>query len=245
VFGFVSPHLDDVALSCSRLVAMQPGSVVVTAFAGGPPAVDPLPDWDRTCGFEAGDDVTAARRGEDAAACSLLGATFEHLGHWDEQYRRAELGYAGPAGDDLVEALAADLAGVFARSPADAWVVPLGIHHTDHLTTARACLAAIGRLAGRAGADDREWYVYQELPYHLAFPESVATGIGRAHAAGFQVEVAEPDLSADGDLKRAAIDCHRSQVATGLAIRAEHVEAAVAGPESYLRLRRVDPKLPG
>jgi len=41
----VSPHLDDAVLSCGRLLAGRPGSVVATVFAGVPSRPDQCTDW--------------------------------------------------------------------------------------------------------------------------------------------------------------------------------------------------------
>ncbi len=46
----VSPHLDDLALSCANLLAVHPGSSLVTVFAGGPSSVDPVTGWEALSG---------------------------------------------------------------------------------------------------------------------------------------------------------------------------------------------------
>jgi LmbE family N-acetylglucosaminyl deacetylase len=227
VYALVSPHPDDVALSCALLLAANPGSHVVTVFSGGPPAVDPIPEWELASGmFAAGDDVPAARRAEDAAACALLAATAHHLGYWDGQYRCEPYGYAGPAGDDLVEAAAASLAELLRGLDADAWGMPLGLVHPDHELAAAACRRAFRSV----GATER--FAYLELPYYREAPGRIALGGARLAAAGFAVEAVELEVSDDVSLKRAAFACHRSQ----LAPLEDRLEAAMGGPETYLRL---------
>jgi LmbE family N-acetylglucosaminyl deacetylase len=106
----VSPHLDDLALSCAGFLATRPGSLMVTAFAGGPEAIDPLPDWDEAAdSFLPGADVVGARREEDLAASAVLGATTR-------------------------------LTLVIERHDFATWVIPLGLVHPDHQATADACL---------------------------------------------------------------------------------------------------------
>src|SRR4051794_24119032 len=61
----VSPHLDDGVFSCGEMMADHPTAHLVTVFAGRP-ATAQLTEWDRDCGFAAGDDVVGARRDEDA-----------------------------------------------------------------------------------------------------------------------------------------------------------------------------------
>ena len=85
----ISPHLDDAVFSCGELLASAPGAKVVTVFAGGPPAGASMTSWDADCGFRADDDVIAARRGEDARALEMLGASPVWLPFWDDQYARA------------------------------------------------------------------------------------------------------------------------------------------------------------
>src|SRR5271165_505044 len=107
----VSPHLDDLALSCAGFLARHPGSVMVTVFSGGPAAVRPLPDWDRDCGvFDAGDDVARVRRAEDMRAAELLEASTYHLNVWDCEYRSSAYGYEGATGaGELADAVAREL----------------------------------------------------------------------------------------------------------------------------------------
>ncbi|MGH3745702.1 MAG: PIG-L family deacetylase, partial [Mycobacteriales bacterium] len=115
----VSPHLDDAVLSCGRLLAANPGSVVVTVLAGSPP--DGLfVDWDRRGGFRPGDDVIAQRRREDRRALRLLRARPVWLEFRDDAYRDEPLDAAAVRRQvtDVVESLDPSLV-----------AVPLGIRH--------------------------------------------------------------------------------------------------------------------
>src|ERR1700685_4579865 len=156
--GSVSPHLDDLALSCATILAAYPGSVMVTVFAGGPASIDPLPGWDQSClVFEPGDDVVATRRDEDRRAAEVLRASPRHLDHWDYQYRDPAYGYEEPDAH-LGGAIAEDLAGLVEELDMDRWLVPLGILHPDHRMTAEACLVAPRQVS------DVEWLRREGLP---------------------------------------------------------------------------------
>ena len=65
----ISPHLDDVVISCGGLLLAHPGATVATLFAASPPVyTDPLNEHDTACGFQPGDDTMATRRVEDERA---------------------------------------------------------------------------------------------------------------------------------------------------------------------------------
>lgn len=226
--GAVSPHLDDVALSCGRFLGANPGSLMVTVLAEGPACVDPLPAWDLESGsFMPGDDVVEARRNEDRRAADVLGASSCHLGFWDRQYRSAEYGYEGPTDRALLaEAIAGDLRRLIDRVAGDRWLIPLGILHPDHRLTARACLDVAGNLP------DLDWIVYEELPYAIAFPQERDKAMTSLVARGFELAPVHGFASADASLKRRAIDCYRSQ----LGPLGSSVESAIATPERLSRL---------
>jgi LmbE family N-acetylglucosaminyl deacetylase len=228
MIGAVSPHLDDVVLSCASFVGAHPGSLMVTVFADGPAAVDPLPFWDAECGsFMPGDDITGARWREDRRAADILGASCCHLGFWDFQYRRTKYGYRGPKlADSLAEDIAADLAPLVERADLDQWLIPLGILHPDHQLTARACLEVAAHLP------ELDWILYEELPYAVAYPEERDRAMTVLSERGFELVTVEGTEDADAALKRRAIDCYRSQ----LGPLGEGIETAVATSERLFRL---------
>lgn len=230
IFALVSPHLDDAALSCSRLLAANPRSHVVTVFGAGPPSVDPLPEWDLDSPLlQAGDDVTAIRRREDIQACEILAALPHHLGFWDAQYRTVTYGYEGPADEALVGDVAAELIAMLPALGADAWVMPLGLVHPDHELVASACLKAFVA----PGAPD-DLYFYWDLPYRLRSPDGIEAAEAVVRRAGLGFEPGDLELSDDTELKRRAVECHRSQ----LVPLGPLVDAAVVGPETFFRLTR-------
>jgi LmbE family N-acetylglucosaminyl deacetylase len=97
---YLSPHLDDAVLSCAGLIARQTALgarvTVLTIFAGDPPS-GPLSPFAQVLHdrWESPNSPAAIRRGEDHAACTLLGASALHLDFPDAIYR------SGPHGGAL------------------------------------------------------------------------------------------------------------------------------------------------
>jgi LmbE family N-acetylglucosaminyl deacetylase len=229
--GAVSPHLDDLALSCADLLAAHPGSSMVTVFAGGPASVDPVTGWEAISGmFEAGADIVGARRAEDSEAATLLGCTPVHLDHWDEQYRHGRYRYRGPTDEELVAAVSADLEDLIGRSGLATWLVPLGISHPDHEITAAACLAVAERHA------EIEWLVYEELPYAVYEPGRVEVLTAGLEGQGFGLRPAgDLERSGPGPGKRRVLECYASQVPS----LGDGVRDALSRPERVHRLCRL------
>jgi LmbE family N-acetylglucosaminyl deacetylase len=225
----VSPHLDDLALSCGTYLAARPGSILVTVFAGGPASVDPLPWWDQECGVaKPGDDVVGMRRAEDRRAAETLEATVVHLEFWDNHYREPIYGYEGPTGD-LVDAIAHEVEATMHRLEPTTWLVPLGILHPDHRAAAAACLDLAER------HPDVEWLLYEELPYATRCPRDRRLALEELAGRGFTLDdELAPASGVAGDRKERAVACYPSQLA-GLA---EQVDEALATPERIHRLSR-------
>jgi LmbE family N-acetylglucosaminyl deacetylase len=236
---FISPHFDDAVLSCSELIAAVTDGLVVTIFSGGPARVDPLPKWDRECGFSAGDDVPGLRAAEDAAALACLGATGYGLGLWDAQYRtqtpywipefaarlvREMNARRGPTAADIA-VLGKDLVSYKIAS----CVIPLGISHRDHRLAAQACLK-LAKLK-----PDIRWLVYEDLPYAVESAEARGSAIAALERAGFRLGDVELELHPDAARKRQALDCYPTQ----LRALGDRTELAIATPERYHLLRAV------
>jgi LmbE family N-acetylglucosaminyl deacetylase len=226
-YNVVSPHLDDVALSCSLFLAAHPGSRIITVFDGGPASVSPLTEWDKAARyFSDGADVSAVRRAEDIRAAALVKASTVHLGYWDRQYRSGRYGYQGTAEDELAGVIAEDLARRLGQDP---WplVIPLGLGHTDHRITAEACLMLAGRRSGHT-------YLYEELPYSAEDHHGAAGRKAALARRGLALEehamIGAPDGPA---LKRAVIGCHVSQRRP---LGRRRLRTAVRTPERIWRL---------
>jgi LmbE family N-acetylglucosaminyl deacetylase len=191
----VSPHCDDAVFSCGELLAVHPGSVVVTVFAAGPSADEPLTEWDRAAGFEPGDDVMARRRKEDARALSLLSAQPLWLEFHDSQYRRT------PTSRRISEALGTIIRfvqphGVF---------VPWGLFHSDHRLASDACLAV------RHTCIQPAWFFYEDAIYRR-IPGLLTDRVVQARRAGHYARPITLGGRGDGRRKRQAIQCYTSQL---------------------------------
>jgi len=232
--GAVSPHLDDLVLSCAGLLAAHPLSVMVTVFAGGPPSVDPVTAWEALSGsFPPGADIVGARRIEDVRAATELGATTLHLGHWDHQYRTATYGYGGPTQQPaLIRTVALDLERLIMDATPTTWVVPLGLAHPDHEVAAAACFD-VARVH-----PELDWLVYEELPYAVYLPDKVLEAEARLRSGGFALRpVGDVEVSRDVSTKRRAVGCYRSQ----LRPLGEAVDISLDTPERLHRLARARP----
>lgn len=224
---YLSPHLDDAALSCGGIIweQVQRGDRVEiwTICAGDPPAVPPTglvaELHDR---WQTGVQAVAERRAEDAAACAELGAAFRHLDVLDCIYRTLP-GSGEPVvrvNDDLftplqpgeaylIDEVAARLQTIRPRARL---VCPLTLGgHMDHRLV-RAAAERLGRCL---------WY-YADYPYAAEHPEALAAALLPSwKAARFR-------LSPDGlSAWQNSIAAYRSQISTWWASRAE-LDAAIA-----------------
>ncbi|MGD0808476.1 MAG: PIG-L family deacetylase [Acidimicrobiales bacterium] len=218
--GVISPHMDDAALSCGRLLSARPGSHVFTIFSGGPASVRPLPTWDQMSGsFKPGDNVMALRQVEDEDAMAVVAAHGHRLDFWDEQYRAGRpirlarlrpraLSAARARLDDpaLESSVEQRLHGIVAEMALETWLIPLGLWHGDHKMAARACL----RVARRR--PERRWVVYEELPYRLEVPLEVTAAKQRIQANGFGIRPNDFASSGDTSKKRDMVNAYRSQI---------------------------------
>jgi LmbE family N-acetylglucosaminyl deacetylase len=168
---YLSPHLDDVALSCGGQIFMQTergkAVLIVTVMAGDRPGqadskyIQELHDR-----WRLGDDVVARRRAEDIKACRILGA--DHL-YWqipDCIYRFDDVtneplylsdseifGDVHPSDFYLINTLS----NLILELPAhDRLFVPLGVgNHVDHQIARQAVEKSLSKGV----------YYYEEYPY--------------------------------------------------------------------------------
>ena len=213
----ISPHLDDAVFGCGSLLAMRPGALVATLFAGAPPPQAPLTGWDADCGFASSAQALAQRRLEDATALGILKAQPCWLAFPDAQYRSAP-----PPHRLLRDAIGR----LIAQHRPDACVVPMGLFHEDHLLAHEASLAALQETGIPALA-------YEEAHYRR-IPGSVEARIASWRTAG--IDASAPRELAPSPPKRRAVACYASQL-RGLAIRAEHGRNDLDAPERYRLLR--------
>jgi LmbE family N-acetylglucosaminyl deacetylase len=224
---YLSPHLDDVALSCGGQIYQQTTAghdVLIVTLAAGWPDSNVLSEfaaflhhaWGLSSSgkppAEAVREVVQARRAEDARACQRLGAGFQHWNLPDCIYRRhpqsgqplytsdeAIFGPVDPAEAPLVHQLAGYLRGL---PPAGRVVAPLTLgNHVDHQLTRQAAELAFGH----------ELYYYEDYPYVQRRPEALAELLGNDEAWRNQ-EI--PLDSAALQARIAAVATYQSQLPT-------------------------------
>jgi LmbE family N-acetylglucosaminyl deacetylase len=152
---FLSPHYDDVALSCGGLVwdlARQGGSVEIWTVMGGLPPDEEYSDFARQNHHAwgmSGKEAILERRNEDIAACKVLGAQQRYFDWPDSIYRRdPNTGETVVKNNDELmgkppeSSLVAEIAMMLdAEIPQDAFLVcPMGLgDHIDHRAVFQAC----------------------------------------------------------------------------------------------------------
>lgn len=235
---FVSPHFDDVALSCGGTVTAAAAAghdpLIVTVFAGEPPPERPVSAIVQAVHeFMGGKQLTAAevlniRRSEDEAAARTLGARPCWLNHLDAPYRGPYThpdAFRGPlhADDaDLTAWVAADLLRLWRATPDATLYLPLGVgDHVDH----RLCFAAAPALT-RAGV--RCWH-YEDFPYAAWAVDAVEHRLASLDAAFVARSV---DVTSHIDNRLAAIQCYRSQLSYLFPDQSDPVRRARAFAES-------------
>jgi LmbE family N-acetylglucosaminyl deacetylase len=215
---YLSPHLDDVVLSCGGQIAQQTRLgkrvLVVTVCAGDPPPRSLASVFVQELHARWGVyDPVATRRAEDLASLAVLGAEALHLNVLDCIYRlgpqsggplypdeEALFGAVAEQDKGLIEQIANQL-----RRLEPLWgaavYAPLSIgYHVDH-QLARAA-------AERWGAPGGLLAYYEDYPY-AEDPSEAGAGL---------VDSLVPSLvwldSLDMACKAAAVACHRSQLST-------------------------------
>ena len=212
---YLSPHFDDVALSCGGLVwqQVQAGEAVQiwTICGGAPDPSQPFSPFAQSLHerWGTGPAAVAARRREDLASCRVMGARARHLAVFDCIYRTSADGQAYYASEEALNgplhpdeaANAAEISRLRAvRLPRGAQVVcPLSLgDHVDHQLTRRAA-EQIGRPL---------WY-YADYPYVLRQPARLE----ELRQAGWKQETFP--LSAAGlTAWQEAVAAHASQIST-------------------------------
>jgi LmbE family N-acetylglucosaminyl deacetylase len=167
---YLSPHLDDAALSCGGGIAAQRAAgerALVVTFCTGAPAPDMqfsdlAQEFHRKWGL-APAEVVAERLREERRALEILDADSYWCGMFDAIYRypqayntRGSL-FNTPAPDDpLLPALLQLIGDLRERAPDATFYAPLGVgSHVDHLITHSAARAVVGDAL----------MLYEDLPY--------------------------------------------------------------------------------
>ncbi len=104
---YLSPHLDDVAISCGGLVwqQSQAGDLVeIWTFCAGDPPPGPISPYAQElhARWQTGTEAASSRRQEDRISCQELGVTWRHFSLPDCIYRADSSGiYLYTSDDDL------------------------------------------------------------------------------------------------------------------------------------------------
>ena len=215
---YLSPHLDDAALSCGGQIYQQTKQgqrVLIVSLTAGDPPHEALSTYAQSLHdrWELISDAVAARRAEDIAACQILGAAWLHWDLPDCIYRfqpttgapfyvsDADIfGDVHPAEAGLVAELGKALAALPAHGQL---VVPLTIgHHVDHLLTRQAAEQAVS---------PAHLIYYEDYPYAQQ-GNKLAQTIGEP-PSGWQPRVI-PLSAAELRTKIAAIAAFKSQFST-------------------------------
>jgi LmbE family N-acetylglucosaminyl deacetylase len=218
-----SPHFDDAALGAAHMLGAHPDSLVVTVF-GGPPAryPDPPSEWDALGGFQAGDDVVALRREEDAAALKVLEARPLWLEFVDHQY-------LVPDERATPETIADELSRVIDDEDPTAVFLPMGLANPDHVATHDAgALVALQR-------PDLAWFCYEDSGYkHI--PGMLAWRVAKLFRSELWPTPMIVPTVVDHDRKRASIECYQSQLGPLNRDHALHARIGGSVPEQFWAL---------
>ena len=216
---YISPHLDDAALSLGGLIWEQSQSgekvAIWTICAGDPPTGNLSPFAESLHErWGTGREVVKERRREDVLSCERLGAHHRHFEVPDCIYRlspktgrylydseEALWGRVHPDEKRLVDAVSEKIRE--SLPPFACVVCPLTLgNHVDHDLTRTATEMAFRAL--NLESDDRLYY-YADYPY-------VVTADTRLQD---QKDIYLYEISAEGIVAwQDAIACHRSQIST-------------------------------
>ncbi len=230
IWIFLSPHLDDAALSCGGMIAelvRQGNTVEVWTICAGDPPPGPLSPLAQSLHqrWETHENPVEVRREEDRQACALLGAGFRHFAIPDCIYRRHPITgeplirendelfqplpeVEWPLAEELQQQLSAHM-------PAGARVIsPLTLGgHIDHHLVRRAAEG-----------------LNLPLLYYADYPYAMRTREDRARWLKQDWKTLDFPISRDSLLKwQAAVAAYQSQLSTFWRSAAE-MESAI---ESY------------
>jgi LmbE family N-acetylglucosaminyl deacetylase len=214
---YLSPHFDDVALSCGGQVydLVQTGKkvLIVTVMGGRPLSLSPSQYVDSLHDrWQLEQDAVAVRQTEDIAACNVLGADWQHWDFLDCIYRveaetnrplyssDAEIfGQIDPAENKLAAQIGEKIAGL---PPTSQLYLPLTLgQHVDHQLT---------RLAAEQERPFTSLLYYEDYPYAGQYSAEQYT---TQQPGSWQSWIVSP--SKNGIKARLkAISCFKSQLST-------------------------------
>ena len=206
---YLSPHLDDAALSCGGAIAAhraRGADVLVVTLASAVPPAEGSGTRRWAPGLEP--ERVIERLAEDTEAMSTLGVDFRRAGLLDAIYRLPDVYsdatalFAPPAkGDPITRDLAALLADLGQRFPDSTLHAPLGIGlHVDHLAV---------HLAARQAAGWRTVVFYEDFPYVIQSPGALERRLAQV---GLSLVPRLIDVSATIERRVAAVAAYSSQI---------------------------------
>jgi LmbE family N-acetylglucosaminyl deacetylase len=174
---YMSPHLDDAALSCAGLMAKQSEQgeevCVINMFAGIPPFAEhefsPYAQKQHSKWQLKPQEAVVARRREDEDVLERLGTRVENWDYYDAIYRSVNqeflytdhqklFGPIHPAEDSLINHLVQRLEKMTQDSPDSIFYAPLQVGgHVDHLI-ARTCAIRLHTAGAKV-------IFYEDFPY--------------------------------------------------------------------------------
>lgn len=214
---YLSPHLDDAALSCGgqiyNLTARGMSVLIVTLMAGDP-ADAPASQYAQSLHqrWQLNSDAVRARQAEDVAACTKLGADWEHWDFLDCIYR-VEPGTNRPlyiSDADIfgkIDAAEFDLVGMLSSRMeqlpgCNGLFVPLTLgNHIDHQLT---------RLAAERVFSAPNLFYYEDYPYARKYSAEIFTARDPRNLQSVTIELAEKAIN--GRIQ--AIKCFKSQLSS-------------------------------
>jgi LmbE family N-acetylglucosaminyl deacetylase len=216
---YISPHLDDVPLSCSGTICRQQAQglniLVVTIFAGEPqPPFSPFVQSVHRSWHAPEERPYQVRKEEERKAMALLGADYAWLDWFEILYRDSELSDANeffwepgtsvvPSRDAaLFTTLCAWFADALLLYPGVQFVVPLGLGmHRDHQFVFQAALNTLDR--------DRVLF-FEDFPYATYYSKDELI----EYVKPYNMSFIEVDISEYFEQRIAASEAYQSQIPT-------------------------------
>jgi LmbE family N-acetylglucosaminyl deacetylase len=216
---YISPHLDDVPLSCSGTMCRQQAQglniLVVTLFAGEPqPPFSPFVQSVHRSWHAPEEIPYQVRKEEETKAMALLGADYAWLDWFEILYRDPELSDANdffwepgtsgipPRDAALFTTLCAWFADASRVYPGVQFVVPLGLGmHRDHQFVFRAALHTL---------DGDRVLFFEDFPYATYYSIDELIGYVKPYNMG----LIEVDISEYLEQRIAASEAYQSQIPT-------------------------------
>jgi LmbE family N-acetylglucosaminyl deacetylase len=216
---YISPHLDDVALSCSGTICRKQAQglqvLVVTIFACEPhPPFSPFLQSVHRSWHAIEESPYQVRKEEERKAMALLGVDYAWLDWFEILYRDPELSDANdffwepgtsvvhPRDAALFTTLCAWFADPSQAFPGAQFVVPLGLGmHRDHQFVFQAALDTLDR--------DRVLF-FEDFPYATYYSEDEFIG----YVKPFNMSFIEVDISEYLEQRIAASEVYQSQIPT-------------------------------